>query len=178
MSHNWSKNISRTLDSATPNHPSKNDSTTISKGIKIATSNLFVLNDIPPTIEATFSLVFENLVATELTGFLKHDMVKGENLNYQPFSNLGTLSQQYSPFNIIQLSGTTSQFLNDFAYSLEIFVPSVGYGTNGEIVYIDKVSTSSTKNSIIINLINISDDERVEVEFLTYDSLRSDTIYK
>lgn len=170
--HHHTKAYYKKIHSAKPHTPVALQTTT-AKSIKIATSNLFVLSDIPPTVEATFSLMFESLVATELSSYLSHDMVKGQNINYQPITNLSGISQQYSPFKIIQLQGTSEQFIRDYEYSLESYLPHVGTATNGDIVYVDL-----DNNTIVIDFVSMFGDERVEVEFLTYDSLRSDTIYK
>lgn len=153
--------------------PAATTSPTITNGIKVATSNLFVLNDIPPSIEATFSLVFESIAASELTAYVKHDMVNGQNIKSEIFTNFSGLLKQYNPLSIIHLNGTSAQQASNFNYHLEDFVPSVGNGSNGEIVYIP----SATSAQIIIDSINLTDNERVEVEFVTYDSLKNATIY-
>jgi hypothetical protein len=170
--HHHTKEYYKKIHSAKPHTPIALQTTT-AKSIKIATSNLFVLSDTPPTVEATFNLIFESLVATELSSYVSHDMVKGQNIAYQPITNLAGISQQYSPLNIIRLQGTSAQTIYNYDYSLESYLPHVGYGTNGEIVYIDL-----TNNNAVLNFINLSENDRVEIEFLTYDSLRSDTIYK
>lgn len=154
-----------------PNTPAKTEY--IPKGgIKIATSNLFLTTDLPLSAQTTFNLLFEDMIATEMVGYLKHNMVNGQNVNNQIFTNLAALSNQNNPFNIIKLTNTSLDYANSFGYSIESFVPSVGYGTNGEIVYVD-----TTNNNIVINCINVGENERIEVEFLNYDSLKNATIY-
>lgn len=178
--HGYSPIAPAVLNNTTPETPAKSTvasttsgTTSSTSSVKVATSNLFVLNDIPPSIEATFSLVFESIAATELTGYLSHNMVNGQNAKSEVFTNFTGLLKQYNPLSIIHVNGTPAQYASNFNYNLENFVPSVGSGTNGEIAYL----TSTTSNQITIDFINTGENERVEVEFVTFDGLKNATIY-
>lgn len=150
----------------------------ISSNIKIASSNLFLINEAEIPVSKMTQMIFQDIGGQELTSFVRHDMVNGNNFNVQPFENLSKISQQNSINNLIKMQGTDDQLFNSSGYRLEDYIPQYGLGPDGAIVYIDTDVTSSTANNIIINVVGLSSNQMVEVDFISFDSKKNDTIYK
>jgi hypothetical protein len=156
---------------------SSNTSSGPSSPVKVATPDLinaFSLqkyNDVP--VDSMADILFEDLGGQELLNVSRTDLINGQNINYQPISNLGSISIENSPSNIIKLQSTLKSYFDSFPIVLEDYVPFVGTGTNGEIVYMD---TTSGEN-IIIGAINMTSDKLVQVEFITYGNMINDIIY-
>jgi hypothetical protein len=173
-----------------PDNPAKdngtkdNGSSTSSGGgsgpsspVKVATPDLinaFSLqkyNDVP--IDSMSDIIFEDLGGQELLSVSRTDLINGQNISYQPISNLGSISIENSPGNIIKLQSTSKSYFDSFPIVLEDYIPSVGTGSNGEIVYMD----STSGENIIIGTINMTSDKLVQVEFITYGNMINDIIY-
>ena len=161
---------------AVPNVPGK-DTELIQSNIRVATSNLFVLNEPVLPVEEMTQLIFQDIGGTELPVLMRHNSITTGSVDQQNFDASTFLSDIYSPTDLISMQGTDKEFLNTFSIDISKYIPSVGNGTSGEIVYINKDTTSTTYNNIIIDLVNIENYHVVEVQFVTFDSLNSDTIY-
>ena len=144
--------------------------------IKIATSDLFITTDPVMSEEDLAFNTYEQISGMAMLELTRSSAVNGINQKYLPIAGLADLNLQYDPTNIIALQNIDVQYFNQFPIILNNFIPSVGTGPNGEIVYIDTDPTSPTYNDLIINVIGLRAVERVEVEFLTFDELLNDTI--
>lgn len=159
-----------------PKGPDQSNSSP-SNPVKIATPDLinaFSLqkyNDVP--IDSMSDIIFEDLGGQELLSVSRTDLINGQNINYQPISNLGSISIENSPSNIIKLQSTSKAYFDSFPIVLENYVPFVGSGSNGEIVYMD---TTSGEN-IIIGVVNMTSDKLVQLEFISYGNMINDIIY-
>lgn len=110
------------------------------------------------------SLVFEKLGAVELTKFTRHDTVDGINPYYNIISNLSAIKKEYDPSNLISSQKSSDSLYNAFSIKLENKIPGDEYLEDRGLdsyIYID-----STGN-LIVELINITSDELVEVEIDT-----------
>lgn len=144
--------------------------TTKNKAVKIATSNLFITEQPKDNVDEMTALLFEDFGAIELISLARHDTLNGQDVVYQPIQNLTQLSFDYSPQNILASAKTDIDLVGNFLIDISKYVP--GEPSNPEIVYLD-----SATNDIIIETINVREDERIEVEFLTYTTVEDDTIY-
>ena len=144
--------------------------TTKNKAVKIATSNLFITEQPKDNVDEMTALLFEDFGAVELISLTRHDTLNGQDVVYQPIQNLTQLSFDYSPQNILASAKTDADLTNNFLIDISKYIP--GEPSNPEIVYLD-----SATNDIIIETINVREDERIEVEFLTYTTVEDDTIY-
>jgi hypothetical protein len=77
----------------------------------------------------------------------------------------------YNSNNIIRLQGAADTYFKNFSISIEKKLPEKGTGPNEETVYIE----ASTGN-LIVNIINLETDERVEIEILSQEETFDDTI--
>jgi hypothetical protein len=113
--------------------------------------------------EITF-LVFEKLGAVELTKFTRHDTVDGINPFYNIISNLSAIKKEYDASNLISFQKSNDSLYNAFSIKLENKIPGDEYledrGLNSYI-YIDD------NGALIIELINLTSDELIEVEIDT-----------
>ena len=144
--------------------------------IKIADSNLFV--DIgQPSAEEMAVALFEQIGGHELIGIVSNDLVNpiydlnGSNSAYQPIENLNKIATDYSPDQILKLQDTDADYFRAFPISLDRFIPEYGSGTNGSTIYTD------SSGNLVIEFVNIRDNQRVQVEVLSYGNVISDTIY-
>lgn len=144
--------------------------TTKNKAVKVATSNLFITEQPKDNVDEMTALLFEDFGAVELISLARHDTLNGQDVVYQPIQNLTQLSFDYSPQNILASAKTDADLTGNFLIDISKYIP--GEPSNPEIVYLD-----SATNDIIIETINVREDERIEVEFLTYTTVEDDTIY-
>lgn len=138
--------------------------------VKIATSNLFIAGETPTAADVIEGLFLQDIGGQELINISRHDIINGQNFTYQPISNLGLVSNQYSTQNIVKLQNTSDAYFNSFPFILEDYLPSDSLG-------ISVVDFDSTTGNIVISLVNLTKDKRVEVEFLPYTGIINDTIY-
>lgn len=158
----------------TPNNISLTPATSTgsrnASGTKVARPDIILENTIePPSIQALF---LENLASKELISIVRNDVINGKSTAYSPVKNLSSLGIKYGPKTLISLQGSSDTYFSNFPIKLEKKVPDVGTGPFGDIVYIDPET-----NDLIINVINLADDERVEVQVLKRGEFLDDTIY-
>jgi hypothetical protein len=122
---------------------------------------------------------FEDLILQEIGGrelliLERHDMVDGINQTYQPIKNLSKYSLEYSPTNIDPYPNVVIDFFDGIIFELNDYVP-----TQEELEAIGEtalVRFDETLNSIIINVKDLLNNQFVEVEFVSFDEVVSDTI--
>ena len=146
--------------------PTVNQSVT--QSIKTATPDIILFDDDMLPVNLMLDLVFEDIGGQELINIGRNDIINGQNVIYQPIKNLNLIQQQYNPNNIIGIQETSDKYFAGFSIKFESKIPDIGNGTNGENVYMD-----SATGSIIIELVNMSPDDQVEVQMIT-----SGTIYE
>jgi len=164
-----------------------------SNPVKVATPdliNVFTLqkyNDVP--IDSMADLLFEDLGGQEILSVSRTDLINGQNIDYQLIANLGQISIDNSPMNIIKLQSSIKTHFDSFPIVLEDYLATTGTGRNGETTYIDPYYTDSTKTAlaynesningenIIINTVNMTSDKMVQVEFISYGNMINDIIY-
>jgi hypothetical protein len=113
--------------------------------------------------EITF-LVFEKLGAVELTKFTRHDTVDGINPFYNIISNLSAIKKEYDASNLISFQKSNDSLYNAFSIKLENKIPGDEYLEDRGLdsyIYIDD------NGGLIIELINLTSDELIEVEIDT-----------
>lgn len=118
-------------------------------------------NDAVP-VQIMADLIFENIGGQELINIARNDTVNGQNVIYQPIKNLTQINQEYNPNNIVSLQATSDKYFQNFTIKLDNKVPSEPTGPNGKHVYIDPRT-----GSLIIEAVNLTTDEQIEVEIAT-----------
>ena len=152
------------------------DSSKKGKVIKIADSNLFI-DAAQPSIDDMAVAIFEQIGGHELIGIVSNDLVNpiydlnGSNSAYQPIENLNKISTDYSPDQILKLQDTDADYFRAFPISLDRFIPEYGSGAGGSTIYTD------SSGNLVIEFVNLRDNQRVQVEVLSYGNVINDTIY-
>jgi hypothetical protein len=159
-------------NSAIPDYPARSSERDEEEGVKIATPDLIVLEDDTMPGEVLAGLLFENISAQELINMSRFDLVNGQQVTYRPIKNLASLAVRYGPKTLIPLQNTSDKLFDNFALKFENYVPSMGSGILGSFVYL-----SPADSSLIIDVVNIKEDERVEVQIMNNGSILNDTIY-
>lgn len=145
---------------------------TTTPAVKVATPALIALSNPPLEIDIMADLVFENIGGQELINISRNDIINGQDVIYAPIKNLQNIHLEYNANNIIKLENTADTYFKNFTIRFESKIPSVGSGPNGEIVYID-----SDTGDLVINVINLSSDEQVDVQIVKSGELLNGTIY-
>lgn len=149
--------------------------------VKIATSNLYITNNDIPEYATINDLVFQTLNPGEILDYGDNSIINGDgtigtsslsgnSISSSIARNILDISLQYNPQNLLSSTNYILQYQQSFPMKLEVYVPKVGTGPNGEIVYTD------SNNNLIINTINLKESEEVEIEFWQYDVELNDTI--
>lgn len=137
--------------------------------VKMPSRDVVNLIDSGIDIATMQNLLFENIGATELTQFLRHDTVDGGNQTYSLISNLSGTRKRYEPSALISSQKVDNSFYDVYSIKLESKIPSIEYLLS--ISLIDYVYFDND-GSLVIELINFGLDDFVEVELAT-----SGTIY-
>ena len=116
------------------------------------------------------NLLFENIGATELVRFTRHDTVDGINPYYDIISNLSDIKRKYDPASLISVQKPESSYFDIYTIKLDQRIPDQSYldeNNLSDFIYIDN------NGDLIIELTNLASDEIIEVEVDT-----SGTIYE
>ena len=140
------------------------------QSIKIATAEKFISGEDVVGEDEMFTRTISEVASMELLEITRTGAVDGIDQSYLPITGLADLNMQNDPTKIIALQNSSDEYFKQFSIPLERYTPSEGTGENGEIVYIDRDPTSSTYNSLIVNTVNLKATERLEIEFIYFDS--------
>ena len=110
------------------------------------------------------NLIFEKLGAVELTKFTRNDTVDGINPYYNIISNLDKIKKEFDPSNLISSQKSDTSLYNAFSIKLENKIPGDEYLSN---LSLDSYLYIDSDGSLIIELINITSDELIEIEIDT-----------
>jgi len=160
-----SKESAVTIDTNVPLDTYSYNSTGDSTSNKIPNKdNVISLSRDVNDVAEIAQLVFEKLGAVELTKFTRHDTVDGINPYYNIISNLSAIKKEYDPSNLISSQKSDDSLYNAFSIKLENKLPGDEYLEDRGLdsyIYVDETG------NLIIELINITSDELVEVEIDT-----------
>lgn len=155
--------------------------------IKPATPDLIQFNDSDIPIEFMSQLMFEDVGGQEIISISRNDIVNGQKVTYSPIKNLSALGLKYNAFNIFSIPTSSQSQFNNFAIKLENHIPAYGQGTGRylfpedvnlekrqiqESIYIDQPT-----GDLIINVVNLSDNEQIEIEVLSTGESFNDILY-
>jgi hypothetical protein len=76
------------------------------------------------------------------------------------------------------LPETIEKYFSNFSINFSIHVPEDGTGPEGQRVYlVEQESATATVGDLIIDVVNMETNERVDIEILRSGAVLSDTIY-
>lgn len=143
------------------------------KSVKSATPDIILVdqNDLP--IDLILKLTLEKIGAQELISLVRHDIVNGQNVIYQPIKNMSDLAISYNPQNIINIPDSSDAFFKNFPIKLESHIVQGDTPVPPANVYLEE-----TTGNVIIEAINLKGDYQIEVQMITSGKIFNDTIYE
>lgn len=139
--------------------------------IKVATPDLIQITEEGMPLETIADLLFEDIGGTEILNIARHDLINGIDIKYQQISNLAKIETNFGGDNLISLQSPVEQIFNKFALRRYQYVPETTDDPSGldNQVYLD------SSGNLNIELINLTDNMQVEIEFKTAST--TDIIY-
>lgn len=163
--------------SPTPQFPeqltTKDSQVIASGGIKSATPDLIIFNQDALPVDAMADLIFEDIGGHELINMLRHDTVKGKNVNHSLIANLAAVSKSYSSQNIIFTPGAINEFFKNFAIRLDVHQPETQSVNQEDNIYIDK---EIFPGSLVVEVTSMEINEQVEIQVLESGQYLDDII--
>ena len=139
--------------------------------IKTATPENILWDPTIMPVEILTDLIFEDIGGQELLSLIRHDTVSGDSVSNQLIKNLTFLNQEYSSKNILGLQNTSDKYFSNFSIKLDSKIPVNGSGPSGSNIYVD-----STTQDVVIDLVNMEIDERLEVQISIGGTIYSITL--
>jgi len=139
--------------------------------IKTATPENILWDPTIMPVEILTDLIFEDIGGQELLSLIRHDTISGDSVSNQLIKNLTFLNQEYSSKNILGLQNTSDKYFSNFSIKLDSKIPVNGSGPSGSNIYVD-----STTQDIVIDLVNMEIDERLEVQISIGGTIYSITL--
>lgn len=106
-------------------------------------------------------LLFEQVGSIELINIARRDTIEGQNPYYSVISNLASIKKNFNPTTLISRQRVNETVFDNYTIDLNSKIPDQEYLDNNNIesfYYID------TNGDLVIELDNLADDERIELE--------------
>jgi hypothetical protein len=146
---------------AIPNIIAKTYATSSADFLKPATVDLILDSGNVP-IELMTNLIFEEIGGQELISISRHDILNGQEVSYNPISNISSIALRYSSRSLVPLSGSSDEIFKNYTINIDEKIPP----GEDQLPYIDPVT-----GDIVINLQNMNQGEQVEVQVMSSTSL-------
>lgn len=166
--------------SATPDIPDSQVTSygSNTSGVKVATPDIILFNEETLPADLIAGLIFEGIGSQEIITISRNDIINGQDVSYNLIGNLKTIGRQYNTKNIFSLPETIDKYMANFSIRFDTHVPEEGTGPNGERVYVEAVGNPTVdRGDLVIDVVNMETNERVDVEVLRRGAPLSDTIY-
>jgi hypothetical protein len=167
---------------ATPNLPEKQKPpfALIDSSVKPATPDLILFEDAEIPEEIITALLFEEIGSIEILNIARSDIINGREISYGLMSKLSDLSRRYAPNNIFKVSGTLSEFFDNFSIKYKLHVPEEGTGPNK--IYIGEENSFNCSGFPVLTVLG---DEVVDCfttfaqaqDFLSEQKIEKDLVY-
>lgn len=145
--------------------------------VKIATPDLIIFDEDLP-VDGLAQILFEDLSAHELINITRSEVIDGQNVSYNLIGNVRYLQDSYNTQNIFDLTDTNQKYFKNFGISFSIHVPETGTGPEGQRTYIVEVGSAvANRGDLVIDVVNMKNNERVDIEILNSGQALGDTIY-
>jgi hypothetical protein len=160
---------------ATPSIPAATPAAS-NKDIKIATPDLIQFNSDSVPVEYMTDLLFEQVGGQEIISISRNDIVNGQKVIYTPIKNVAQLGAAFNPLNMFPSIEDANSYFKNFPILLDEKIPEIGTSLSNnevtDIVYIDEFN-----GNLVVNVINMLPDERVEVQVIDSGDALDDIIY-
>jgi hypothetical protein len=123
---------------------------------KPATPDLIEFDNSQVPIDFMTDVIFEQIGGQEILNISRNDLINGQSVLYNPIRNASQLNIKYGPSTIIPMPDTIEFYFNGKAIKLSDKLP-----VNGENVYLD-----TARGDIVVEVNNMTQSERVEIEIL------------
>lgn len=146
-------------------------------GVKAATPDLFIHSQVDDS-GILENLLFESLAGQELINIARHDTINGQQIVYRPIKNVSSIALKYSPQNLLSLQNPSNAYFNNFPIKFENRVPEIEdlrdflNNQTANIVMLD-----AETGDLLIHVVDMEDDERIEIQILSSGNVLNDTIY-
>jgi hypothetical protein len=148
-----------------PNVPSVAAPKPIS-GVKAATPQYLKFEE-PVDFSPLNIAIFERIGSQELINIVRHDLIAGQKIDYQPVRGISRSGFDFDPLTLVSLQGTSDTVFSNFSISLENKIP-----------YTQPQPVQIVNNDVVVSVVNLEPDEQVEVQVITFGDLLDDTIYE
>lgn len=148
-----------------PNVPVANSSSSIS-GVKAARPDIINFEK-PVDSSLINTIIFEQLGGQELINIVRHDLIAGQKIDYQPVRGISRSGFDFDPLSLVSLQGTSNIIFNNFSIRLEDKIP-----------FTQLQPVQIVNSDIVVSVVNLEPDEQVEVQVISYGDLLDDTIYE
>lgn len=112
------------------------------------------------------TIIIERLGGQELINIARHDLIAGQKIDYEPVRGISRSSFDQDIRSLVSLQGTADTTFNNFSIKLEDKIPYT------------QPPVQIVNNEVVVNVVNLEPDERVEVEIIEYGYVLDDTIYE
>lgn len=148
-----------------PDVPSASSSKTPLAGVKAARPDIIEF-ETPIDAGLLNTILIENLGGQELINIARHDLISGQRIDYQPVRGISRSGSDGDALSLVSLQGTSDTVFNNFSIRLEDKIPYT------------KQPVEIVNNEIVVNVVNLEVDERVEVQIVEYGYVLDGTIYE
>lgn len=135
-------------------------------GVKAARPDIINF-ELPVESSLLNAIVFERLGAQELVNIVRHDLIAGQRIDYQPMRGISRSGFDFDPLSLVSLQGTSDTIFNNFPIRLEDKIP-----------YTQQNPVQLINNEVVVSVVNLEPDEQVEVQVIAFGDLLDDTIYE
>lgn len=115
-------------------------------------------------VNALTSFIFEDLAGTEIITLMKRDTIDGIDPNYSIISNISDARRTFDPTSLLSKKSKTDSYFDIFGIQLLDKIPDDEYLAKNSIVNYYYIASNG---DLVIELDNLSPDERVEIEIAT-----------
>ena len=118
------------------------------------------------------------MAGQELISIARHDTINGQSIIYRPIKNVSTIALKYSPQNLLSLQNPSNAYFNNFPIKLEDRVPEIEdlrEFLNNDFANI--VMLDAETGDLIVYVVDMDDDERLEIQVLSAGDISGDIIY-
>jgi len=106
-------------------------------------------------------LLFEQVGSIELINIARRDTVEGQNPYYSLISNLSSIRKNFDPTSLISRQRVNETIFDNYTINLDSKIPDQDYLNKNNI---ENFYYIASNGDLVIELDNLSEDERIEVE--------------